>query len=61
MLPDRKPEPLMVSVNGPEFTAPDPGERPVIVGAGLVTVKFAVADPPPGDEFVTVIVTVPGV
>jgi hypothetical protein len=50
----RKFVPLMVSVWAAVSAVAEEGERLVIVGAGLLTVKFIEFDaPPPGAGFVT--------
>ena len=48
-----KPEPLIVSVNEPELTVVDAGDKLVMVGTASTTPKFALIVPPPGPEFVT--------
>lgn len=53
-----KPDPLIVSVNVPEFAMAEDGDKLVIAGMELVTEKFAVAVPPP-PGFVTVTATAP--
>jgi hypothetical protein len=58
----KKPVPLMVRVCAPEPATTGFGEREVITGAGLFTVKFTALDvPPPGVGFVTVTGNVPAV
>ena len=55
-----KPVPLMVRVWAPEPAKTEGGEREVITGAGLFTVKVAALDgPPSGAGFVTVTEYVP--
>jgi hypothetical protein len=57
-----KPEPFTVRVNAAPPAVALVGARVVIVGAGLLTVKFVGADvPPPGPVFVTVTGNVPAV
>lgn len=53
------PEPLIVRVNVPELTVADVGDMLFTFTCGLLTVKLAVAVPPPG--LLTVTATVPAV
>ena len=59
---DRKFVPLMVRVWAAAPTVAEVGERMVMVGAGLFTVKFTEFDaPPPGAGLVTTTASVPAV
>jgi hypothetical protein len=51
---ETKPVPVIVSVCAVAPAITGVGDRPVIVGTALITVKLSVLDtPPPGDGFVT--------
>jgi hypothetical protein len=51
---DKKPVPSMANVRAAEVTMTANGERLLILGTGLFTVKLSVFDlPPPGEGFVT--------
>jgi hypothetical protein len=59
---ERKFVPLMVSVCAPAPAVAVAGDRLVMVGAGLLTVKFVEFEaPPPGVGFVTTTAYVPAV
>ena len=60
--PLTKPVPFTVRVNAVPPAVAEVGFRPVIAGAGLLTVKADPLDvPPPGVEFTTVTLGVPAV
>ena len=51
---ETKPVPVIVSVCAAAPAVADDGDKPVIAGTGLLTVKLSELDaPPPGEGFVT--------